>query len=361
MKKEFTGQLGKVNPWAYDGEIFNYRISYEDIKEMLKDDAVKSALKFLVLISLNFIGEYKNENEEIENFIRSNFEDLSDNLLFIFEDALFDRYSYGFSVNEIVWEIKENKFCISKIVKLDPDTLFIEVKDDKIINFQQLTKDGKISIPAEKCFYIKNGNGYYGKSELEDITKWFRFKKYMIRYWILGAEKFSVPPLTGKTTGDKNNFLNALTSLYSNGAIAIGKDDEINLLELRNNFNFRDAIDFANVSIYRSLLLPQLLASVGQTGAYELGKIHFEMFLEVAKKTAKFITNKFIDSTVSKMIDYNYSKVDSYGYFQIKKQLSSDDMEKYSRIFLNLTNSGVIDPIEDNDMVREIMEIPKSK
>jgi phage gp29-like protein len=360
-KKNLTTEIANINNWQFDGEIFNFsELTYEDINEMLHDDAVKSALTFRNSISLNFLGEYKNEDKKIEQFVRDNFENLQDTLSITIDDILKDYLGIGFSVSELVWEIKESKLYLKKINKLDPRDITIKIKNSKIDQFVQTTPQGKVDIPEEKIFYIKNGSGYYGHSELEAAKKWFLFKKYMMRYWMLGGQRYGVPPLIGKTKDNVSTFLNKLAALYSNGAMATGIDDEVKALEFKDSFNFQNAIDFANTSIYRSLLLPQLLVSVGQSGAYELGKIHFEMFLEIAKKTAIFTANKLIDKIVTKIIDYNFNNVKSYGSFIIKKQLTVDDLEKYSRVFQNLTNAGIIDPIEDNDIVREHMDLNKS-
>ncbi|SHE47807.1 Protein of unknown function [Marinitoga hydrogenitolerans DSM 16785] len=365
-KEELTKQIATT--WAAlrqdVSEIMNIPdLDNDTIKNMLRDETISSALNFLTKNIINFIGEYVHEDEEKNAFVNTNFENLDISLEVISERILTDAIAYGFSVSELVWELKNNKLYLKKIIPLDPSTISFYLSDGEIIKIIQKTSNKNIEIPVEKCFIFRlNQRELYGKTELEKIYRAWKFKSIMFKFWAIAMERYAMPIAHGKTLGDTEELLNALKSIWSQGVIATDPETEIELLEPKSTIadSFEKSIEYTNMLIYRGLLLPQLLAGTQNVGSYSLGKVHMDLFLSSVRKMAKYYSENLIDSVVAKMIEYNFADVKSYGRFLEAEQPSNDERTKLAQVVNTLINTGIVDPIEDNDWIRDLFKFPKN-
>ncbi|APT75282.1 hypothetical protein LN42_01910 [Marinitoga sp. 1137] len=366
-KEQLTNQIATT--WAAlrqdVGEIMNQPdLDSETIKNMLKDETVSSALNFLSKNIVNFIGEYIHEDEDKNNFVKENFENLDTSLEIVSERILADSIAYGFSVSELVWELKNNKLYLKRIVPLDPTTITFVLDKGEIVKVVQKTSNKNIEIPAEKCFIFRlNQRELYGKTELEKIYRPWKFKSVLFKFWAIAMERYAMPIAHGKTLGDVDELLDALKTIWSQGVIATDPETTIELLEPKATIadSFEKSIEYANMLIYKGLLLPQLLSGTQNVGSYSLGKIHMDLFLSSVRKIAKYYSENIIDSVVAKILEYNYSDVNNYGQFLESEQPTNDERVKLSQVISVLVNTGIVDPIEDNDWIRDLFKFPKNE
>lgn len=362
-----VGQIG--TSWANIlqdiGYIYNIPdVSYDVIHEMLKDETVLAGLKFNVMNVINFLGSYTNEDKEIEEFVNTNFENLDESFELVLERLLFYQKAYGFAVGELVWKSIGDRWYLKRIVPLPPSTLIFKYENNELVSVKQ-SAGKEVEIPVEKLIILREGFKPYGESVLQSIYRAWKFKSVLFKFWAIAMERYASPVLLGKTADPNklDDLLNSLQLLWSNGVMAVSNDVEISTLEAKNSIAepFESAIEYANVLIYRGLLLPQLLAGVKDTGSYSLGEVHMQLFLSTIKQQAKKLANELLDQVVARIIEYNYGPVDNYGKFLEKEELTVEDKSRLAQTVSLLVQTGIIDPVTDSKWVRELFHFPNAE
>mgnify|MGYP000100092199 CR=1 FL=1 len=365
-KKVLTQQVGTswANILSDIGYIYNIpEIDYDTIKEMLKDETVHAALRFHVLNILSYLGEYAHEDEKIEELVKENFENLDVSFQTVLEDLLFTAKAYGFAVGELVWEVRNSRWMLAKIVPIPPETVSFKFKKGKISSVKQSVLGKEIELPPEKVFVLKVGSGPFGQSVLRHVYRPWKFKTVLFKFWAIAMERFAAPVLVGKTSdpGGVEALKEALEELWSNGVIAATQDIDVSILDPgRGNFSdsFQDAIEYANVLIYRALLLPQLLASTRKVGSYALGEVHLKLFMATLKSEARRLANEVIDQIITRIVEYNVGTVENYGEFLEQEMPTTEERAKLAQTIMYLVQAGVIDPVQDNEWIRELLRFP---
>lgn len=324
------------------------------------DETVASAVNFLVSNVFMFWGDYVHPNTDVTRFVNENFENMDVSLITVLKQVVNHALVYGYCASEIVWELKDGKYYLKSIVPLHPLLTSVKVENDKIIAYQYMTDTGVVEIPPEKVFLFKIGQGRFGKSSLRSIYRLYVMKRGFIDLWATAMERYAMPLMFAR--GEQpDKIIPVLKTVWSNGIVATENPNfELRLLETDKNVTttFMDAIEYLNMLIYRGLFLPQLLASVRSTGTYSLGKVHFEMFSMVSRQLASQLAEAFIDSVVSKILIYNFEQIEKFGQITITEQPAVDERFKFAQAIQVLVSSGVIDPIEDNEWIRNMMKFP---
>jgi len=361
-----TTQL--ANPFgilsSYLGEVWSDSdIPLTSYKEMVeKDETVAASLEFLAYNTANKIGDYIHPNPEVQNFVRKNLERMETPLEALITKLVINALVYGFAVAEIVWEVVDDKYMVKRVVVVPSDTLHAKLNDYDIESFIQNTGFDKIEIPREKVIFVKMGEGVLGQSALRRAWRPYRFKSALFKFWAIAMERYSMPILFGQTT-DVERLVEDLRNLWINGVIATDTSTDIKLLEPRVNIagEFREAIEYANQLIARSLLVPPLLLSTERSGAYSLGRVQMNLFMSAVERLAKIVAEALLNDFISKIISYNFEGVDSYGAFLFRTQPSAEEMSRLALAFNQLVGAGVLDPVEDGNWIRAMIGAPRQQ
>lgn len=346
------------------GEVLNDTdISLSTFTEMIsKDETIASGLEFFINHVLNYLGEYTHPDEVVQKFVKINFERIEVSYRETLEQFLKNLLAYGFAVMEKVYEEVDGKIYLKKIIALPSDTVTFVLRNGEIEFIRQITlTNGFVDIPRWKCIVATVGSGVYGESKLRRVYRMYAFKKAMIKFWAIAMERFAMPITHGKAR-EPELLKDALANIWSSGIIVTDPGTEVTLLESKDNIGdvYKQTIDFANVLIYRGLLLPQLLSSTSGVGSYALGKIHLDLFLDSVLSFAEKIKNVLIDQLISDLIDWNFVNVNVYGKFVSNIRMSSEELEKLSNALANFLDIGVID-YEDVDWIRMMAGFPERK
>lgn len=327
-----------------------------------KDETIGSGLEFFINYVLNYLGEYTHPDEEVQQFIKDNFERIETSHRETLEEFLKNILAYGYGVMEKVYEVVDGKIYLKKLITLPSEIVKFVVKDGDIVTIQQINvSSGIVEIPRWKCIIGKVENGIYGKSKLRRIYRFYAFKKAVVKFWAIAMERFAMPITHGKAR-DTQVLKDALTNIWSSGVLVTDPATEVSFLESKGNIGdiYQNAIDYANMLMYRGLLLPQLLSSTSGIGSFALGKIHLELFMESVLSFAEKVKNILIDQLIADLIDLNFTGVKKYGKFVSNIKLSSDELEKLSRALSNFLNIGVVD-YDDIDWIRMMAGFPEKK
>jgi phage gp29-like protein len=345
------------------GEIFNYssKLDNETISHMEHDETIFSGLTFLAMNMVNMIGDYKNDNKDLQTFINENFETLDVSFRISLYKMVYNMLLYGYSVAEIIWQVINDKVYLKNILPLDPKYITFNLNSGKIVSAYQYTNSGKVEIPADKLFILRNSSEIYGTSSLEPIYRVWKAKNVIFKFWAIAMERYAIPVIYAKTIGDTETLVDKLKQLWSAGVIAT--DADLQLLEPQGSIasTFVESIQYLDELIYRGLLLPKMLLGSVSTGSYALGKIHLDLFMSVIKSKATLVADEFVDQVISKIIEYNYGSMEYYGEFEYKTELSASDRQLLSATISTLISAGIIDPITDKQWVRDMLNFPLYK
>lgn len=343
------------------GEIYALTdFTIETAQEMLKDETIYSGLNFFAMSVGNAIGEYTHDDPEIQRFVKENFENLDRSFELVISDMVMKMKTYGFCVAELVWEPKGDRLYLKRIVPIDPIRTTFNLSHGDIVNVVQYASKGRVEIPLEKAFVLRNGPDIYGQSALEPVYRAWKMKKVLFKFWAIAMERYAVPALYGKTAGNIETVGQQLSSLWSQGVIVVSPDTEIQLLEPKSSVaeTFGKTIEQLDILIYRGLLLPRLLGGPTTVGSYALGKVHMDLFLSSVRREARLVGEEILDQVVAKIIDYNFADVDSYGRFLESSEISIEDKQKLATTLATLTQAGIIDPVSDEEWIRNMFNFP---
>ena len=367
-----TKQLSQIDYWMMQYEDDLVLLENADLytllstyKEMLEsDETVTAAVDFLVHAVLATILDYTHPDPEIENFVNQNFVGMEGTLHDVFRVALKDGVVFGFHTSEIVYEYRDGKLYLKRFVRLDPTITRFLV--DKYGNLQgvRVYSTNQVDIPIGKIFVFSHNSGgsLYGESRLKRAYRAWIFKKYAMRWWAVALEKFGIPPVVGKTTkSNTEELLNVLKNFYSKASLVVSRDDEVDLLESRRNIGdtFEQAIVRADKMIFRSFLLPGLLADEGRVGSYALGRIHLDIFFISVKWLAEELASAFVERVVRPLLEYNgYTNLNNWGRFTILNEPSAEEKWRLAQAFFQLTSIGILNPEKDSKWMRDMLRFP---
>lgn len=355
---DFTGWFAGLN------EIWNYdTLSTDDIRAMLRDETVAAGLSLLVSNVVGKIGEYVHPDNTIAEFVKKNLESLETGFSQVLKRLVKDYYVFGHACAEIVWDEQDGKLVLKRLVPLEPELIRFKVSANQITHVIYGGLGQEVEIPIWKVFLIvrnKKNNGF-GESILKTVYRLYKFKEILFKFWALAMERFAAPIIVGKTIGDTSQMLEALKTLWQNGAIAIDGQDDVQLLSPGEQVanNFMSALEYANTLILRALLVPQLLIKTEQIGTYALAKVHLDVFDRYVTEEAFVLSDAFVDQVIARTLEFNFGTLDNYGRFAQLQQADAETQKILSDVFATLIEAGVLDPAVDNAWMRSWLKMPK--
>lgn len=381
-KRPKENQFGIEVPLT-NGEIWNWdleNLDQETLQKMANDETISAALDYMTNYILAYMGEYVNENEDIQEFVLSALENMDKGVKTYLKEIIRNVLIYGWNASELVWKVTDGKIGLRKLVVFDTKNLSVFYGKDSPEYLIQQSYRGRIRIPFDKVFKYSIGPGLFGSSYLKKVYRLWKAKSDILKLWAVGLERYALPIVWGKTPnvtvtkddGSQENAVKLLNDVLKDAhkKTSIATDQETELQYLDSGIGgthfsnvFKTAIEYLNVLIFRNFGLPNLLlgSQQGSAGAYALGNVHFRMFNNSIKSIAADLGREFVDEVLYKLIYYNYGEVDNYGYFHIGDEPNPEQMEQFSKAFVNLVNAGLIDPISDSDWIRDYLKLPKAE
>lgn len=329
-------------------------VSKHDLAMMYEtDDTISSGVRFLTNTILNLIGEYTNSSAELLDFVQYALNYCA-NYHEALSDLITDFIVYGIAIAEKVYTREENYILPQKLVRVSP--LQVRYDPNEQAYFYQ-----NLKLTPEKFIIVIHGSSPLGKSFLSRLYPYWSAKKMLLNLLVNAMERFAVPPIVVQSD-DPETAAEQISNMYSAGIVGITKDSQIEVIKIPQLADdFRKTIEYLNVLIYRSLLLPQLLLTTEFSGTYNLGKVHLQLFEESARGYAKVISNAILEQFVSQILELNFTNIDDYGRFIYTAVLDIETKKALADIIRALTEAGFIDALDDadNDFVRGLFELPK--
>jgi SPP1 gp7 family putative phage head morphogenesis protein len=282
----------------------------------------------------------------------------------------------GFSIAEKNYRIIEGGEFVG-LIGLDS----LKVRRAKYYTFDldehgNLKEDGVIEngdrhLPANKFIVFPynpsddDAASIYGRSDFRAAYRYYFTNDMIQRFWAIFLEKFGQPTVVGyipdaQFEAKKDDFLNLLKKLQSSTAMVLPKSLEKELLEAtrRGTGDYKEAMEFNNMMIARSLLVGTLLMDTGEKGSWALSKTHFDIFIYVLQYLGEETEDTLMREQVIKpLIDLNFSDP-HYPYFRFE-DLIQEDQKGHAEILTMLVKEGLVN--KEEEWVRDYLNLPERK
>ena len=303
-------------------------MDYYTAKELVKDTQVKiglAAIK-LFLLSRKLVFTSASDSEEdiiARDYIESMFNDMDGSLRGVRSD-LYTALQYGYSVAEVLYEIKDNNLRIKKIVPVHRSTInhgevFNYDKDGELDYILQIdNEENEIKLPADKIIVYSFDMEFedkYGNSILTELAELVETKKKVVIWLKVFLQKHESPLLLGKVAQAqyKDNLREQLEEVIEGRTqITVDKEDEVQVVESSHRGeSFFRMISYIDDLIFRRLFIGTLLFGQDKPGgAYAQSQTQFEVTKLLLDGIHRDLAGS-IQKTVDFIVKANFSNTSS--------------------------------------------------
>ena len=346
------------------------------------DETVFSGIEFLTMAAIARLGEYTNEDEEKEDFVKAELARVPGGFPAKVADVM-TACPFGFSLTEIVWRLKGRRVGLADLQTLHPSTLHLDLhrsgplKNRPRVAYQFFRGEKQTVIPLNKAILYSHGATFgnaYGVSRLKRAYKSWFIKDLILQAWGLCCERYGTPYMVGKASaqgqvqinGKQRNAIDHMMDVMDSmaggqGSAVIGREDIIEIIYAASGYgqDFEALVAYCNKMIYRALGLPSLIADHGNTGSYSLGKQHFKLFILVLEKILFEVIDVLIEQLVRPLIEMNFGPQEDCGTFNVE-EFEEEDAKVLAETAQILTQTGYMsaEKLDDVNAVRERQGLP---
>lgn len=283
--------------------------SYETYRNMRKDPRIKSLLGKLKSAALNFpMSVNQDESDDrVYGFIRD---------LKILRNMLkknrrmLTALDYGFSVSELVWEIKDNKYIPVNFITRRPERFHFNSDWELFLadTGARLDQDYKWLVLQHE----PDDENPYGTSVLRCCYWPSLFKQAGYDFWLQATEKFSVTSLVGLFTADggdedrlrrtAQDIAEMLMNVSSGSTGALANVSDVKEISMGGDLaHFKELVEACDLQISYGLTGQSVATSATNGGSLALGEVQADILYEDCKAIAlelQKVLQKIVDWTV---------------------------------------------------------------
>ncbi len=316
---------------------------YEEMED--KDPQIASLLQTRRLGVLSKEREIVPASEsqrdiEIADFVRRTLDDVPrfDEDL----DGLLDAVSKGFSVAEVLWRIESSALggsgggrVLIEDIRSRKQDRFVFSSDGELRLLTPERPFEGVALPPRKFLVHRHGRRYenpYGEAVLKSVFWYWWFKKNVIKFWVIFAEKFGMPTAVGKypegTKSDKQDeLLAACEAIQTENAVVIPERMVIELLEATRQGSvetYQAFCEYIDSQIAKAILGQTLTSGEGRHGTQALGTIHAEVRQDILEADSRALQTTINDQLIRWLVDFNFSGVGEYPHLAIHAEEPED-------------------------------------
>ncbi|WP_303851232.1 DUF935 family protein [Seleniivibrio woodruffii] len=222
---------------------------------------------------------------------------------------------YGFSVTEIVWELKDGNWVPVRSLGRRADRFAFSPDGELSL------MDGSVAAPLEEQYkFIVHRNSPkdenpYGTPVLSKCYWPWMFKKAGFRYWLTVAEKYGVPTVLAlfESSDDDESRERArelaenLYNIQNDAAVALANVDSVQVLETKgSSADFSSLVQVCNTEISKAITGEVLTSDTGSTGSYSLAAQHQATLERKGRKIARAAAETITATLVNWMWELNF-------------------------------------------------------
>lgn len=363
VKSNLTTRAGYVSLFERKDNV----IPYSKGVSILRDTQVATGFDIIkyLLSSKQWILTNPNEDEEAYDFIHDMLQNMETELNTIVKQMT-SAIGWGFSVHEILYDVKEGRIIVKDAIPIHIKTLqnkpFVYDDNGDLVAIHQVSRNGEVDIPVNKVL-LYSFNSLYDEKEghglLYDFLPIIEDKENVMDWLMTFAEKNESPTLYGKTDNptSRDQLLDAFDDI-SDGTtgMVIGSEDEVGVLESSHRGEtFFSILQYKDNQIFRRMFIGNLLlGDNSQTGTYAQSQTQLEFGTLVFDGLLEEIANTFQQQIINPLVEFNFGPTVKAPVISFEK-FSKGDIEKLFNIVKPLMDSGVVD--SENSAVQESLAL----
>ncbi|MFA5635141.1 MAG: hypothetical protein WC977_04465 [Anaerovoracaceae bacterium] len=337
-----------------------------------KDPTVRTSLMITQFMLLNKLGEYSNENKQVQERVRDLLQKIDGGMRHVCQQLLSALWA-GYAVLEKTWETGASEWYVRECELLHPLTFFATNKDTEgivldpvakkvtqVVQYEH-AKDGQwsdvsVTIPIDRVLYWpllrEAREDTYGNSLLEGARRAWFSKVREENYWNTFAEKCACPtpvfwvPHTTVTNalGESQPISQVLMETYETvrpgEAIAIPIDSDMPykmemLVPTGDGEAFERICRYWDSQLFKAILTPRLLVEEPEHSSRAQSETNLDLFVMTLDGIRVEMGEVLIHQLIKPLIFYNIGPQDDYGEWAFEP-LSDKDLERLAAIFERL-------------------------
>jgi len=371
--------------YKYDPDLLKSRKGADIYKRMMIDEQVKAIVRFRrdAITGRDFFFQFDQNSklpEEEQEARRGLFNSITDQMTGSFNDslnAIMCGVWQGFSITEkihTIIEFEEKPYVGLKALKKKPHETF-RFHVDQYGNILRLEQelDGNIrKIPIDKMVhYVQNPeeDEQYGGSELREAYRSWLSKDIAIKFWNIHLERTAggvwvAKAKEGKTiavgSAEHTAIINVISNLSSASSVLLPNSIELENIMPTNTQAFKEAVEFHDLAIAKSMLVPNLLgiSHTGQTGAFSQSQTQFKAFMLVLNADTTRLESVMDEQVFKELGELNFADK-QYPKFKFKP-LSIDQIIEMLGLWNELVGKDTVEPSDtDEAHIRNLLEMPE--
>jgi phage gp29-like protein len=196
---------------------------------------------------------------------------------------LLDATLKGYAVAEIVWDVADG-FIVPVAIRPKNQRRFTFDVDGRprLLTFESMVEGEEL--PERKFLVHRFGDSFgdpFGRGLGHQLFWWVYFKRMVMQFWLVFAEKFGSPTVKGEydttmTEEDQAKLLDTLTSLAQQGALIFPQGTVVELMEAvrSGTVTYPDLVEYCDTMITLATLGNKLTTTEGKAGSRALGQVH---------------------------------------------------------------------------------------
>jgi hypothetical protein len=370
----------------------------KDYEEVLRNPWARACVQLKALRATISIGDYQNENKEIQEFINDNIENMDGSLPDIV-GRLCSAMPFGHSCAEIGFKVKKSfrnkKYTLQGINILDPKRIRYAGHYGNITHVKYYDGIRDVWVPYEKCLHVTNGliTNYnertaYGDPECEVAYPFIKLYSVILSEMAVSAKTLATGILVGLADSDNTVYLydkynqplkdssgkpisvNAvqhlaeqLKGLENHSHIVTDKKNTVTALQIPAGENFWNlSLQLLKNDIMAAFITPSMVFSEGSgaMGVASLSARHLSILDATVEAIVKQIRDQLIEKVIRPLIVWNFGEQKKYGEFVVT---SVSDPNQESLLINNLVTAFAQGLVPQTDVValnvlREKLKLP---
>lgn len=339
--------------------------SYDTYRKMLSDPKIKSSLGKIKTGALNFpLNIVQGEaDDQTYDFIRK---------LPVFRNMhkknrrMLSALNYGFSVSELIWQLKDGKWIPSNFITRKPERFQFNK------NWELFLQQNGIKVKLDQNYkwlvfqHEPDDENPYGTSMLKCVYWAWMFKQAGYDFWVQATEKFSVKTLVAlfEAEGDEtkiseraNSIAEMLMGIQSGSTAAVGNIKDLKDVGMSGELaGFKELVETCDLQISYGLTGQAVATNATNGGSLALGQVQAELLYEDCKSIAlelQSVLQQIIDWTVE--LNYGADAKAPQIQYAVDRRASFDEVMKAVDHKIPVSKSalysyyGVPEPKDEDD------------
>lgn len=288
-------------------------------------------------------------------------------------EALLTGLFFGFKPSEIMWEYSEGIIIVKEIIPCSCRQFAFDVDGKLRLLTMESMFDGEL-LPDKKFIVFRNpsiDSNPYGSPIASKLYWYWWFKKNVIKFWMMYADKYAFPTVMAKypqevNDNEQDDLLYKLETIQQDSTIVLPENINVEFLEAsrQSSTNTYESIcTYMDNAIAKVILGQTLTTEIGKTGSYAASKTHNEVRHDILKADADLLCHTLNETVVKWLVDFNFANVKKYPqiWIETEEQETLKEFAERDKMLFDLglplskqylyDKYGITPPEDDDDVL----------